>query len=257
MSLHQESAFSPLRAQSENEHEDTSSHSSHETIDSQPTSPSHSATTEEDLAKSPHSLHDPSSSSNQGETETDPDIIKANSEAHTKTEKETEQELFKDPEPIKANSAEIQEFSRLAEELSLFASCIVASPPPPAPSSPNISISTSPFLSSPNPKSKLDPYTDADKTPTQASSSSSATAFQESAEASAAEAALISQRRAELQADLMELIQAEADGRNRELILGIERLMRDWKGLHEGLERWRGERKGERVREMYKREMEG
>ncbi|PVH88378.1 hypothetical protein DL98DRAFT_524853 [Cadophora sp. DSE1049] len=239
MSSHQETPPSPAQAhpqQSDNEQDDVSSHYSQEIIDSQPTSPSHSTIGEDNLDKLHITVQDPSSPSDQGEPETDP-------------------ELFKDPEPAKADSAEIQEFSHLAEELSLFASCIVAPPPPPPPASPDSP--TSP--SSPSfPTSNTYPYTDADKTPTQASSSTSAS--QAEADAAALQAshaqALISQRKAELQADLMELIQDEADGRNRELILGIERLMRDWKGLYEGLERWRGEKKGERVREMYKREME-
>ena len=188
---------------------------------------------------------DPTTTNSEEETNTDPD-----------TNTDTEQELFKDSEPIKANADEIREFGRLAQELSLFASCIGV-PPPPTPATPDNPIAcTSSSLHS----KLLDPYTDADKTPTQASSSASPSQAEADAEAAALQAAhaeaVIAQRKAELQADLLELIQNEADGRNRDLILEIESLMRDWKGLHERLERWRGEKKGEKVREIYKRDME-
>lgn len=245
MSCGQETLGSPTRPHIDNEQEDASSHSSHEIVDSQPTSPSHSTTASEDLKTLTL-------------TEQDPTTAKSEEETNTKSgaDTDTEKELFKDAEPVKANADEIQEFCRLAQELSLFASCIVVSAPPPTsatPDSPTASTSTS------RPSRLLDPYADADKTPTQASSSASQTSAEADAEAAALQAAqaemLIAQRKAELQADLMELIQDETDGRNRDLILGIEGLMRDWKGLHERLERWRGEKQGEKVREMYKRDM--
>ncbi|KAG4426788.1 hypothetical protein IFR04_000219 [Cadophora malorum] len=245
MSSGQEVPISPARAHIESEQENASSHSSHELIDSKPTSPSHSTTASEDLKTLSLTEQDPTTTNSEEETNTDPD-----------TNTDTEQELFKDPEPIKANADEIREFGRLAQELSLFASCIGV-PPPPTPATPDNPIAcTSSSLHS----KLLDPYTDADKTPTQASSSASPSQAEADAEAAALQAAhaeaVIAQRKAELQADLLELIQNEADGRNRDLILEIENLMRDWKGLHERLERWRGEKKGEKVREMYKRDME-
>lgn len=53
----------------------------------------------------------------------------------------------------------------------------------------------------------------------------------------------------------MELIQDE-EGPNRELIGSIDRLLRDWKVVHEELERWRREKKGEAVRERFRRSRE-
>ncbi|KAK0118998.1 hypothetical protein ONS96_012071 [Cadophora gregata f. sp. sojae] len=207
MSFGQELPVSPARTHSDNEHDDTNSQSSQEIIDSKPTSPSHSTTAEDDLKNLNFTEQDISSSDDGGR----------------ETEADTEPGLFKDPESIQANSADIQEFSRLAESLSLFASCLIVPRLPSPPASPDKSRSTHNL----HLNVSIDPFTDADKT------------------------------EAEFGADLLELIQDPSHKGNSELIQGIGNLMRNWKGLHEGLERWRAEKKGERVRKMYKLEREG
>ncbi|KAH7364373.1 hypothetical protein BKA65DRAFT_546257 [Rhexocercosporidium sp. MPI-PUGE-AT-0058] len=258
MANHQQSAAKAYSQTSSNEvvdFRDRSSHSGSENnIDSRATSASQSTTrdryVEEDLNKL-HLDDEPStaSSSSSSSSSSSQSSTGADADADDNAELDTEAELFQDAPPIVANSAEIQEFSRLAEELSLFASCIASSPSP-APSPPALTSTNSPSLqitSSPTPTSTSLP--DPLKTPTQASASE--------AERQRSQAqALISQRKEELKRDLMELIQEEEEGPNRDLITSIDRLMRDWKRVHEGFERWRRELKGERVRKMYRREME-
>ncbi|KAL2064985.1 hypothetical protein VTL71DRAFT_4125 [Oculimacula yallundae] len=180
-----------------------------------------------------------SSSSSSSESE-DSSSEPSNTEAET--------DLFQDTQPTPATLFEIESFSQLANDLSLFAFCFASSQAPdlnlnrtpsrsPSPSPLSIQIITTPSHS-----------LDEDKTPIQASEAS--------LQGTQAEAsALIEQRKADLKRDLMELISDE-EGVNRELIMGIDRLLRDWKALHEGLERWRGELKGEKVREVCRRERE-
>ncbi|XMA19520.1 hypothetical protein WAI453_012311 [Rhynchosporium graminicola] len=224
-------AQSPAVSTSNQDCEDTSSQSSHSLIDidSQPTSPSHSTSKlADDIDEL--TLQDLSSTSS------------SSSSSDEVTEEETE--FFQDTPPIAADPAEIEEFSRLASELSLFAACIASTQFPSSDSS-TLSQNTLSILTT---TSLTDAGADAEKTPTQALSTS--------ADLQRTEAqALIEQRKSELTRDLMELISDE-EGPNKELILSIYRLLCDWRSVYDGLEKWRREIEGEKVRKMYNREME-
>ncbi|KAH6709426.1 hypothetical protein BKA61DRAFT_678312 [Leptodontidium sp. MPI-SDFR-AT-0119] len=126
-------------------------------------------------------------------------------------------ELFQTAPLIVSTTEETYTYGSLAQELAIFASCLNPSPCP-------------------------DPL----KTPTQSSASEAELQRSQTQ-------ALIDKRKFEMTRDLLELIQEEEGTPNWELIESIDRLMRDWRNLHERLERWRRELKGEKVRARQRR----
>ncbi|KAG4437461.1 hypothetical protein IFR05_007066 [Cadophora sp. M221] len=132
-----------------------------------------------------------------------------------------DRETFQGTPPMVVTTEETYAYGSLAEELALFASCLIPSPCP-----------------------------DPSKTPTQASVSE--------AELQRSQVqAVIDERKLEMKRDLLELIQETEGGPNWDLIESIDRMMRHWQSLHERLEAWRRDLKGEKVRAVHRRALGG